>query len=231
MIMDTKLDISVVFSKRKSIGITALDGTSLQVRAPIGTSHEYIDDLIKKNMPRIEKMLEHAGRKMGGSLYAEGEEFLYQGDKISIHYYDFGKPCWKFDEEEGKLLIDQSLVGFADQVLKDFYAKRAKALHNRCLSLAKEHGFHVSKISLRWNKSRWGSCSSRGAISLSNALIMAPPKIADYIILHELCHLRHPNHSADFYRELAKYDPQHLEHRKWIKENGHLLRVKPIIRD
>lgn len=229
--MSKKLDISLFFSKRKSIGIKALDENSLQVRAPIGTSQKYIDNLIESNMARIEKMLAHAGKKTSGALYLEGEEFLYQGDKISIHYRELGETSWRFEPAEGRLLINMQLKDYADQVLKDFYTERAKALHNRCLRLAKKHGFPISKISLRWNKSRWGSCSSRGAISLSNALIMAPAKIQDYIILHELCHLKHPNHSADFYDELAKYDPQHLVHRKWLRENTHELRVKPLISD
>lgn len=220
---------TVKYSKRKSLGIYATGGDSLEVRAPIGTPVSVIENALLNNKARLIKMLAHAQKKHEGSTYNEGDEFLYFGKNISIHYRELDELLWRLDEPGNKLYINSKYKNYADSVLRNFYERRATYLHNRCIDLADMHGFEITKISLRWTKSRWGSCSSRGSISLCIALIMAPREIQDYIILHELCHTRHPNHSADFYAELAKYDPLHKEHKRWLKENGYLLRVKPLI--
>ncbi len=76
---------------------------------------------------------------------------------------------------------------------------------------------------LRWRdtRSRWGSCSSDGQIMLSWRLIHAPPEVARYVIIHELAHRTHHNHSSHFWRLVAQYDPAYKLHRGWLKRHGH----------
>lgn len=80
-----------------------------------------------------------------------------------------------------------------------------------------------SRISIRNQKTRWGSCSSKGTLSFNWRLMLAPPGILDYVIVHELCHLAHMNHSAEFWKCVGTILPDYKERRKWLKEHGNEL--------
>lgn len=87
-------------------------------------------------------------------------------------------------------------------------------------------GGNYTSITVRDQKSRWGSCSSRGTLSFNYRLIFAPPPVLDYVVVHELCHLTHMNHSKDFWDMVASVMPEYGEYRKWLREHGHELTVE-----
>jgi hypothetical protein len=95
----------------------------------------------------------------------------------------------------------------------------SRELPARLSSLARVHGFAVSAVSIRNQRTRWGSCSASGRISLNWRLIQLPPAVCDYVLLHELAHLRHPNHSARFWRELASLCPHYAEARQRLRSS------------
>jgi hypothetical protein len=72
-------------------------------------------------------------------------------------------------------------------------------------------------------RSRWGSCSAGGGISFAWNIILAPEPVLDYLVVHELCHLIHHDHSTEYWKLVASFIPDHLERRKWLRENGHSL--------
>ena len=78
-------------------------------------------------------------------------------------------------------------------------------------------------MKVRNYKTRWGSCDRKGRLTFNFHLIKAPHQIVDYVVIHELCHMIHPNHSKFFWYEVAKFDPSFKNHKKWLKENGNLL--------
>lgn len=80
-----------------------------------------------------------------------------------------------------------------------------------------------AKFSVRTQHARWGSCSSRGAISLNALLMLAPEPVRDYVVVHELCHLKEMNHSPRFWAEVAHVLPDYAQHRDWLATNGHAL--------
>jgi predicted metal-dependent hydrolase len=94
----------------------------------------------------------------------------------------------------------------------------------RVFTLARQHGLEVKRVSIRDQKSRWGSCSARKTISLSWRLIQAPPMVLDYVIVHELMHLKEMNHSRRFWQHVATAFPQHHEAEQWLKQFGKELR-------
>ncbi len=100
----------------------------------------------------------------------------------------------------------------------------ARELPGRVLELAAAHQFTVRRVLVRNQRSRWGSCSRQGTVSVNWRLVQAPPWVRDYLILHELAHLVHMNHSARFWREVARLCPQFAQARQWLKENSGLLR-------
>jgi predicted metal-dependent hydrolase len=95
-----------------------------------------------------------------------------------------------------------------------------RELAPRAVELARQHGSPMRQVIVRNQKSRWGSCSVRGTISLNWRLIQVPDSVRDYIILHELTHLRHLNHSARFWAEVKKICPDYLAAEAWLKKNS-----------
>jgi len=92
------------------------------------------------------------------------------------------------------------------------------------MELAALHGVKVSRVTVRNQKSRWGSCSRRGTISLNWRLIQSPGFVRDYIILHELAHRRQMNHSEKFCQEVERLFPDYLRAERWLKQHANLLR-------
>ena len=84
-------------------------------------------------------------------------------------------------------------------------------------------GGHYSSIRIGDQKTRWGSCSNNGTLSFSWRLMLAPPRVLDYVVIHEICHLTYMDHSKNFWDLVSIYDPDYKEHRKWLKENGDSL--------
>jgi predicted metal-dependent hydrolase len=99
-------------------------------------------------------------------------------------------------------------------------AVAADELSSRCMALAAQHGEDVARVSIRNQRSRWGSCSTRRTIALNWRLVLMPAFVSDYVILHELMHLRQPNHSRAFWREVASVCPEWREAERWLKLHG-----------
>ena len=102
--------------------------------------------------------------------------------------------------------------------------KRAqKELPPQLLALAAVHGITVTRVSIRNQRSRWGACSSRGSITLNWRLILVPPFVREYVMIHELMHRRELNHSKRFWKHVAAACPQYQEARAWLLSDGQRL--------
>ena len=87
-------------------------------------------------------------------------------------------------------------------------------------------GVVYGSITIRCQKSRWGSCSSKGNLSFNCLLMLAPPEIIDSVVVHELCHRKEMNHSAAFYAHVLRVFPEYWTWRRWLKENGPALLLR-----
>lgn len=113
------------------------------------------------------------------------------------------------------------------EALKKRYRDKARArFESRVAYYHKITGGRYTSVTVRDQKTRWGSCSSRGTLSFNYRLIFAPPDILDYVVVHELCHLTHMNHSADFWNMVGSVMPEYKIYRKWLKEHGHELTLE-----
>ena len=104
-----------------------------------------------------------------------------------------------------------------DRELRD---RARRELPPQLLALAAHHGLEVSQVSIRNQRSRWGSCSSRGHISLNFRLLLMPPHVREYILIHELMHLRQANHSIRFWRLVEAACPGFRDAERWLRRNG-----------
>ena len=117
-----------------------------------------------------------------------------------------------------KLPIKDPKTQRARDAKKKILMKKAKEyLPYRLDYFAKLYHYKYTKLRFSHANTRWGSCSSNGTISLNIGLMQAPPKLRDYVIIHELAHLNHLDHSKDFWAEVEKHDPDYKSHKKKLK--------------
>ena len=107
--------------------------------------------------------------------------------------------------------------------MQDIRALGEKALEvipKRVAYFAPLVGVTYGRITIRNQQTRWGSCSSKGNLNFNCLLMLAPPEVLDSVIVHELCHRKQPNHSAQFYAEVLRVFPEYRKWEKWLKDNG-----------
>ena len=108
-----------------------------------------------------------------------------------------------------------------DPELEKLYRKKAKMqLENRCAYFAKRMEVDYNRIAVRAAKTRWGSCSAQGNLNFHWKLVLMPPEILDYVVVHELAHRKEMNHSQRFWAEVERILPDYKARRKWLKEFG-----------
>ena len=112
--------------------------------------------------------------------------------------------------------------------LSPFTREEIEALADRALEVipkkvqyyAEQIGVSYGRITIRNQRTRWGSCSAKGNLNFNCLLMLMPDEVIDSVVVHELCHRKHMNHSPEFYAEIEKILPEYPKHRKWLKENG-----------
>jgi hypothetical protein len=96
-------------------------------------------------------------------------------------------------------------------------------ISDRCRELSEQTGYRPARVRITGARTRWGSCGAKGTVCFTWRLIMAPPAVIDYVIIHELAHLAELNHSGRFWRLVEQHVPDHRAHRRWLRQNNQLL--------
>lgn len=115
-------------------------------------------------------------------------------------------------------LTNEELHALADQALKDIPARVAR--------FAPQVGVCYGRITIRNQRSRWGSCSSQGNLNFNCLLMLCPPEVIDYVVVHELCHRKEMNHSPRFWAEVERVLPDYKQRQQWLKDNGNAIMAR-----
>ena len=189
------------------------------VRHRIGRIH----DLLKPHSRWIFKQLERFGNGPADTRPpTTGDRLPYLGRDLVLEITG--------ERNRRPVLIGERLVlaaadpALLNALLEYWYREQARSyLTSRVEAIAARMNVGYGRIAIRDQKSRWGSCSSRGNLNFSWRLVMAPQEIADYVVIHELAHLSVPNHSSAFWALVEEYCPERKHHQRWLRDNGDRL--------
>ncbi len=197
---------------------------SARVTIPRGGSATEARRFAERHRSWVERQLQRlAVRPARPARWMAGTEILFRGEIVKIEAGPHG--------ESGRIRFGGEVIRVADAaadlrpaIERHIWRLAAKELPPRVIEFATAHRSPVRRVSVRNQRSRWGSCSRRGTISLNWRLLQAPPSVRDYIILHELMHLREMNHSPKFWHEVERVCPDFQAAELWLKEHDGLLK-------
>ena len=225
---------------RKYILRVRSDG-SARITIPRGGTEFYAKEFVVKHRAWVESQLQKQ-EKMHPIHWTIGTSVLFRGVSLPIEDYApkaaGSEPdrVWKIKktgartDEVRKIRFSNHILHLPASVknLKPYVQsllKRIalKEITDRAYELARDFSIPISKVVIRNQRSRWGSCSSKRNISLNWRLIQIPPHVRDYMIFHELSHVRHMDHSPDFWREVERMCPKYRAAEEWLTENQRKL--------
>jgi len=196
------------------------DDGAARVTIPRGGSRESARLFARQHAGWVQRQLYQLTlRPRPARTLNEGSEILYRGRKVTLSV------------NGDRLCFGDQIVTFSSAV-EDFTALvrtrlweiAAREFVPRALELAQQYGVKVRRILVRSQRSRWGSCSVRGTICLNWRILQAPAYVSEYMLIHELMHLREMNHSARFWKHVAAACPRYAEAEQWLDDHDHLLR-------
>jgi len=222
--MNIKID-RVIRSKRKSIALVVTPEANLVIRAPMKVSLDYINELVGKNLRWIDRKIQEVKSKprILAKNFIDGEKFLYLGKPYPLRITDGRKLPFSFENE---FVMDRIYQSIARKLFIDWYKKEAKkVISKRVRFYSKLTSLKYKKIRITNANSRWGSCSAKSNLNFTWRLIMAPLLVIDYVVIHELVHLEHRNHSCRFWQKVKTILPDYETSKKWLKHNRYLLKI------
>lgn len=220
------IEFKVIYSRRRTLGISILPDSSVIVRVPYLTSFKTISKVIQQKAGWIIKHKNSYKEKEKSKLnrmYFSGETHLFRGNESILKIEKSGKPYIRFYDNTIELGVDRTddarvLKWLLYQGYKNEALIVIPDIMNKVLKKFEDQMFKPTGLIIRTMKRRWGSCSNKGVITLSTELIKLPDLFIEYVIIHELCHLKHHNHGKEYYRLLSEIFPDYKQVRKELRK-------------
>ena len=198
------------------------DGAA-RVTIPRGGSLAEAKKFSERNVAWLEQqLLQRALRPRRPQTWTAGTEIFFRGEGVRVELDGNGEAGWARFGSEAVPIADAT-GDLRPAIERHLWRLAVRELPARVLELAAPHRLPVQRVTVRNQRSRWGSCSRRGTISLNWRLVQTPLFVRDYLVLHELAHLREMNHSRRFWNEVARLCPEFLEAERWLKQHSSLL--------
>lgn len=214
---DRQISYRIAFCERKTMEISVLPDRSVEVKAPVGSSQDLVAAKVKKRAAWIVEKQDWFAKfpqKSSPRLYLSGETHLYMGRRyrLKIEALDACEQCNKPVKVSGGFIVvsaRQDHPHTVKKLLDEWLREKAVLNFEKILDFYKAK-YAVKaplQMQVRFMKTRWGSLSKNGILTLNSKLIAAPKECIEYVIVHELCHLVHNDHGKAFYRLLERRMP------------------------
>jgi predicted metal-dependent hydrolase len=215
----------LIRSRRRTIALIVQTDGRLVVRAPLRAPEKMIRDFVETKADWIRKKQAQARTEhLPPRQFAEGERFLYVGKPYPLKFVPPQRPALQLGNA---FRLSRSARPRAKAAFIRWYKARAvEVIGGRVDRFARQCGFAYERIRITSARARWGSCSSRGTLSFTYRLVMAPLEIIDYVVVHELVHLKVKNHSKRFWSQVAAILPEYKRHIAWLRRNGRALTLE-----
>lgn len=222
---DTSFDYTVVYSDRRTVGITVERDGSVVVRAPRGTPDEELQRVVLSKSRWISQKIQHPQKYRElhppGKELVSGESMLYLGRSYRVEIVESPSEHIELD---GRFLVPRSMGNRGRDEFRRWYVRAAEErLVPRVMEWATKLGVEVARVQIADDRYRWGSCTPRGNVSVNWRLVKAPIAASDYVVVHELVHLIEANHGDRFWSVVRSQIPRVEVARAWLREHGQLL--------
>ena len=212
----------IIRSKRKTLSLTINENAELVIRAPLRLSIKKIQDFINEKESWINRQQAIIENQIK-DITSNQNKLLYLGSLFPININQSATKDLMFTG--GEFIANSIEPNLLSLSIKKWYKKKFREIAiPRVTYFAEQHNLMVNQVRIKNQKTMWGSCSSKNNINLNYLLLMAPMKVIDYVIIHELVHTIHRNHSIDFWSSVESIMPDYKEHKLWLKANGYKLR-------
>ena len=207
---------------------------AIEVVAPIQICDEQIRAFVVLQQGWIRNALRRVEDKAAAAptitprCYEDGVAVPYQGRQIPLrvsHIQTGATRIRWLDENQLHISVPADTTQPSNDIIKQALERWMKNQARRQALLLMEkhqhaHHLHPRSLKIKTQKSRWGSCGPHNDINLNWLLMLAPPAVFEYVVVHELCHIRHKNHSKDFWGLVEAHLPEYQQHRQWLKQHG-----------
>ena len=229
---DTLVLVTIITSTRKSVAIQIKEDLTIIVRTPKGMPYRQIESFVSSHKQWIEKNYRRLEAKKRGQAEVMAVNLYYDGAKLPLAGYPYmelrvvvkeGRKGTRISFTPPTLTVE--LAEGEDLLVKDcvltWYRAYAKdVMKERASYYATLMGVIYERISIKSQKTRWGSCSAKKNLNFNWKLVLMPMEILDYVVVHELAHLKQMNHSPQFWREVEQILPDYRTKREWLVKKG-----------
>ena len=210
-------------SRKKTVGIIIENG-AIRVRAPQRLANWRIQALIDSRADWIRDKLQRQAARAHAApcAFADDEPIVYLGETYRLKLIPSLDATIRIEDDA----VIAPRVSDQRQFMAGWYHAQAESvLGEATATLSARMGVSPRSVSIREYRSQWGSCNARGDVRYNARLILAPRDVLEYVVVHELAHLIHLNHSARFWAAVSAEIPDHRDRRKWLREHGSSLQI------
>jgi hypothetical protein len=212
----------IIKSRRKSLHLSINKDDIIIVKSPYFVTQKQINTFIESNLKWINKILLEKNKVKEKRLIKHNGTLPFLGEEYKIKFTDQEKDLFL----ENYFYFNKNNSQNALTIFSNWYKQEAKLLFSEQVNIYSYlMNVNYNKLRLSQANSYWGSCNNKQYLNINWRLIMAPIDIINYIIIHELAHLKYLNHSKDFWKFVAKFQPNYKQHDRWLKVNGKYLQI------